>query len=200
MSTIPPQRHIGFFFDIMVKSTKPKITNSGGPAVRKPTYHMSDPNNTLDLNSLRRGSTGPQPEPEAIGTFELPKATPPPSHKAPEQPANHPVAADAIRRRLHTIPSPHTVVHGDRLPAAPTAKLITDKHTLANRPDLAPATAQLKLPGFVIPLATALTVFLVVLVLFKAPVFVSQIGYTFAGPVASPTPAVSAVVPAENTV
>lgn len=163
---------------------------------------MSEPNNTLNLDSLRRAGSGSNPDPDTIGTYELPKSsgpidiTPP----VPERPANRPAEADIVRQRLQTIPSPHTVIHGDRLPAAPTAKLITNKHQLAQRPDLAPQTTHMHLPGFVIPLATALTVFLLVLIIFKAPVFVSQVSYALSGPVASPTPAASAKVPAENTV
>jgi LPXTG-site transpeptidase (sortase) family protein len=118
-------------------------------------------------------------------------------------PVLHPQAAAIARQRIDALPDASTLLQTNVVPAAPTADLITDKATLAGQ--LAPAattvTRRRKLPSAVGPILTAIGIFALVLLLFKAPIILSQLGYSFG---AKPTPAATApaadVVPAENTI
>jgi sortase A len=87
-------------------------------------------------------------------------------------------------------------------PATPTADLIVDKVKLADQAAATPLVRRRKVPSILVPMITAVGVFLLVLLLFKLPVIVSQVQYTF-GPktpaVATATTA-SEIIPAADTI
>lgn len=128
-------------------------------------------------------------------------------------PANNPAGAAAARKRIaHLNKYPHAgsdykvgpaMTPGAVMaPATPTADLIIDKTKLADQHPTAPLVRGRKLPSILVPLLTAAGVFIVVLLLFKAPVIINQIQFAFAKKPVATAPAVAAaeVVPAENTI
>lgn len=175
---------------------------------------MAD-SNTLDLHSLRAAQPTPPPtEPAPAETPIVPPINEPaPTLARPgllrgatlfeRQPddANHPKAAAIARQRIADLPATHPLTHPDAVPALPTASLITNKNTLAGRDDMKPSVTRRKLPSVVVPIVTALSIFLLVLLLFKAPVLISQLNYSFSGNKTPATPVVnsSGTIPAENT-
>ncbi len=95
-------------------------------------------------------------------------------------PAIHPDAAAAARQRIADIHSREPIVKPEEVPAAPTADLITNKTALAQRASTGPQVArpsQHQLPSIIQPLLTAVGIFLLTLLLFKAPIIISQIQY-----------------------
>jgi LPXTG-site transpeptidase (sortase) family protein len=118
-------------------------------------------------------------------------------------PVLHPDAAAMARKRIDALPDASTLLQTNVIPAAPTADLITDKATLAAQ--IAPASSVVKrrkLPSALSPILTAIGIFLIVLLLFKLPIILSQLGYSFGSkpPAAATAPAATEVVPAENTI
>ena len=155
---------------------------------------MASDSDTLNIGSLRRGQT-----------VDL-RGHKPDGHR-PADPVIHPDAAAAARSRIAAQPESPVMPDPGRIPAAPTADLITDRATLAKQAKSMPLTDSSKsrvIPSVLRPLLTAVGVFLLVLLLFKAPIILSQMGYAF-GHQNQPTnnaPATTAsdVVPAENTI
>ena len=120
-------------------------------------------------------------------------------------PVLHPDAAAAARQRIQDLPDAAHLLQGDQIPAAPTAQLVTDKATLAQQmTTAAPVATSRKIPSALRPMITALGIFLLVLLLFKAPIILSQLGYSFGNSnnaqTTSTAPAVTDVVPAANTI
>lgn len=115
--------------------------------------------------------------------------------------ANHPEAAAAAREKIAALSEAHPTTPGPHTPAAPTADLVTDRRTLVRRLERQPLIAHPNIPRWLQPILSAAGVFLLVLLLFKSPVIISQINYTLSP---KPTPAVStapaAVIPAANTI
>ncbi len=120
----------------------------------------------------------------------------------PPDPVNHPEAAAAARARIAAI-NTHPLPHPESVPAAPTADLILDKPTLARRLEQAPLVAAPPIPSALKPILTAVGVFLLILLVFKSPVIISQLKYALTTPPAAPsssnTPALEAV-PAASTI
>jgi LPXTG-site transpeptidase (sortase) family protein len=170
---------------------------------------MSDDHASLDLQHLRKHH--PAPEPTTTPT------PPPPAAHRPDpftrtkrairqaniDPLNDPAAAAIARQRIATLHDSHPITHPDAVPAAPTASLITDKDRLAARRDLAPSTTRRKLPSAVAPLLTAIGIFALVLLLFKAPIIISQVSYAMSRPSGSPTAtttSATSVIPSTSTI
>jgi hypothetical protein len=99
------------------------------------------------------------------------------SHRVPD-PVIHPDAAAMARARIAELPEVIPFAHPDAIPAAPTADLITDKATLAKQATPTPVTRGYHIPTAVRPMLTAAGIFVIVLLLFKAPVILSQLGYS----------------------
>jgi LPXTG-site transpeptidase (sortase) family protein len=155
---------------------------------------MAENPDTLDINSLRRHRDTP--------------AAPTPGNAAHTDAKQH--FAAAARARIAAIPD--SGMHKDyalgaedqMAPATPTADLIVDKAVLAQQ-----MAAQAKplvhhkrlVPTALVPFLTAAGVFVLVLLLFKAPVVINQIQYSLnpKPPVAALTPPTD-VVPAANTI
>jgi LPXTG-site transpeptidase (sortase) family protein len=147
-----------------------------------------------------------------IGNIRLRKEYPvAQTQSAAGQPAIHPEVAEAARARIAALATTGTAkdyrLGGEDhdAPAVPTTELVTDKAALAaaarEEKKAAPLVRGRKMPSVLVPFLTAAGVFLLVLLLFKAPVIISQAQYAFSD---KPTPAASApaaeVVPAENTI
>jgi LPXTG-site transpeptidase (sortase) family protein len=173
---------------------------------------MADPSNMLDLGSLRDGRPEPPKRPEDESDDTSPKKPAHPSirerilsaslHRGakPLEPANHPEAAAQARKQIAGLESAHPLEKPNAVPAVPTATLVTSKQILANRQDMAPTVVRRKLPNAVIPLVTALGVFLLVLILFKAPVIISQLTYRPPDNPVVNTAGTTSVIPAESTI
>jgi LPXTG-site transpeptidase (sortase) family protein len=149
---------------------------------------MAGPSDTLNIGSLRLKKEYPIAQAQA--------------HR-PTDPLNHPEAAAAARARIAAVPSYNPLTHPDAIPATPTADLITDRSVLARRTDSMPTvTKARKLPSVVAPILTAIGIFALALLLFKAPVIISQLQYSLGQKPAqttSDTPAAD-VIPSENTI
>ncbi|HVQ44876.1 MAG TPA: sortase [Candidatus Saccharimonadia bacterium] len=155
---------------------------------------MADPSDTLNIGSLRLRKEYP------IAQTQI--------QRDPES-AKHPAAAAAARARIAALPEfaalseLHPAVAGPMLATpAPTADLVTSKSKLADEARTKPLVRGRRLPSAVIPFLTAAGVFLLVLLLFKAPVIINQINYSLsnkpAAPVTTTNPAAD-IIPAENT-
>lgn len=131
-------------------------------------------------------------------------------------PAIHPDAAAAARERIAAIHAHEPVINNiDAVPAMPTADLITNKTALAQIASTQPIVASQhqhslpsvnlpsrELPSIVRPMLTAVGIFLLTLLLFKAPIILSQIQYNFSqkSPNAATAAAVAAPVSSADTV
>lgn len=152
---------------------------------------MAAESETLNIGSLQPGLKPPASQPDP---------TPKLHH---DDPIIHPVAAAAARARIQAIkPELNPILHPDAIPAAPTADLITDKAALKTQLEQLSTVSRPQIPSALRPILTAIGIFALVLLLFKAPVILSQVGYSM-GQKPSPTTSVapaSQVVPAENTI
>lgn len=152
---------------------------------------MADSTDTLNIGSIRLRKEYPIAQTEQIvRPLYLPTK------------ANDHLAAQAARARIAAIPDFHPLPHPEMVPATPTADLIINKSKLAAANYHQPLVRGRKLPTVLAPLLTAAGVFLLVLLVFKAPVIVSQAKYALgnkpsAALVAAP---ITEVVPAANTI
>ncbi|MDB5178731.1 MAG: putative sortase [Patescibacteria group bacterium] len=153
--------------------------------------HMASELDTLNIGSIRLRKEFPVADVQSAQGQRL------------FEPANHPVAAEAARARIAALPERHPLPHPETVPATPTADLITDKATLAKQAKAEPIVTGPKIPSALQPLVMAIGIFALVLLLFKAPVVLSQLGYSLGSkpaPAANIPPiAASEVVPAANT-
>jgi len=149
---------------------------------------MAEGSDTLNIGSIRLRKEFP------IAQTEHPTPT-------PEEDNDH-FAAQAARERIASLPENHPLPHPEMVPAAPTADLITNKAQLAGMSYHKPLVRGRKIPSALTPFLTAGGVFLLVLLLFKAPVVISQLEYSFSHkPTAAAVVApITEVVPAENTI
>ncbi len=119
-------------------------------------------------------------------------------------PAIHPEAAANARARIAATPEIHPLPQAETVPATPPAERIIDKKAHAQVSQPAPMIHRRKLPSALIPFLTAAGIFLLVLLLFKLPIIISQTKYSLgnhATPAATAAPAVAGeVIPAENTI
>jgi sortase A len=148
---------------------------------------MATPSESLSFESLRHG-TPPHPDPTA------------PARPKPADPLNHPHAAAAARAKISALANSHPVPHPDAVPAAPTAELITDKQVLATSA-VPSTTTQRKMPSVVQPMLVAAGIFLITLLLFKAPIIISQLQYSL-GKKHTPAAVTASTAPvsADNTI
>jgi LPXTG-site transpeptidase (sortase) family protein len=155
---------------------------------------MEDSKDTLNIGSIRLSTDYPMAAVQA-------KYGPETDH--------NPEDAAAARARIEALPGymPLAGFNADLnhpiAPATPTADLITDKHVLAAQSLKAPLVRGRRLPTVVRPILTAVGVFFMVLLLFKAPVIFSQLQYSFSQKPQTPAAAVvpaAEVVPAENSI
>lgn len=148
---------------------------------------MADSPDTLNIGNIRLRKEYP------IAQIEHPEAIP--------EEVNDLFAAQVARERIAALPDYHPLLHPEMVPATPTADLITNKSQLAAMSYHKPIVRRRKLPPVLAPILTAAGVFLLVLLLFKAPVIISQIQYDLNRPSqsAAVTAPVTEVVPAENT-
>jgi sortase A len=159
-----------------------------------------------------------------IGSIRLKKEYPMTNTQPREavDPVLHPQAAEIARERIASLPDAGELLRNGQVPSAHTSELITDKATLAAqyaKPETrrgethskeeaprssAPKPSRKKLPSAVKPMLTAVGIFAIVLMLFKAPIIISQLGYSFSGGQkqsdTTTAPAVTETVPAENTI
>jgi LPXTG-site transpeptidase (sortase) family protein len=145
-----------------------------------------------------------------IGSIRLKKEYPMTNTQPREavDPVLHPQAAAIARERIANLPDAGELLREGKVPSAPTSELITDKAALAaqhtqTKSKSTGSTSSRKLPSAVKPMLTAVGIFAIVLMLFKAPIIISQIGYSFNDQKQSDTttaPAVTETVPAENTI
>lgn len=108
--------------------------------------------------------------------------------------ANHPEAAAYARARIEALAEHNPLLNPSTIASVPTMDLVTDRATLAATAETAPAVRRRMVPSVVRPLLTAVGVFGLMLLLFKAPVIISQVQYSLN------KPAPTAVAPAADTV
>jgi LPXTG-site transpeptidase (sortase) family protein len=169
------------------------------------TTHMAS-DDTLNIGSIkikkdypaRPQYTAGQPQPTHMPTTST----------AP--PAIDNYAAEAARQRIANLPDAGALLQGQAIGIAPADQLITDKAALAHKahhgkiPGATKPPKERKMPTALRPMLTAAGIFVIVLLLFKAPILLSQIGYSLGNgqnnPTASTAPAVTDTVPAANTI
>lgn len=150
---------------------------------------MASESDTLNIGSLRLKKEYPIAETQAAA--------------APLQPAIHPEAAEAARAKIAALTQPDPNLYPDKIPAAPTADLILDRNVLAQQALKTEPIAHRKLPTAVAPMLTAIGLFAITLLLFKAPVILSQISYGLSGSkkaAVTETNTPGTIIPAENTI
>lgn len=142
---------------------------------------MSSTTDTLNIAPLRRGTSVPMAEVEA---------------------ANHPEAAAAARARIEALVNEHPLLEPTALPTAAPADLITDKVKLSEQMTAAaPAAARTGLPSMARPLLTAVGIFLLILLVFKSPILLSELRYTFhKQPTTSAVVTAPSVIPSDPTI
>jgi LPXTG-site transpeptidase (sortase) family protein len=141
---------------------------------------------TLSIGSLRLRTQYPLAEVQAKRSLD---------------PVIHPDAAAAARAKIAAMPDVMPIV-ATNVPATRTVDLITDKQRLAAMTQSTAASRRPVIPSAIQPILTAIGIFLVVLLLFKAPIVLSELNYTF-GHKNTNTPAVAAltaVAPTDNSI
>lgn len=151
---------------------------------------MAGSSDTLNISSIRLKKDYP------IADMQAAEAT------RPADPERNPHAAAEARARIAALPQYHPLAHPHNVPVAPTTDLILDKQVLAGAAAKAAAVKRPGVPSALAPLLTAAGIFLLVLLLFKAPVIFNQAKYSFGQKNAAAPVVASAteVVPAENTI
>jgi len=153
---------------------------------------MATESETLSLGSLRQGHPQQVRHPQASE-----------SPLRPADPVIHPEAAAAARERIARLQHSSVLPNPNTVPAAPTADLITDRATLAKQATEAHLAKRPHIPYALQPVVTAVGVFLLVLLLFKAPILLSQLGYSFGhqnNTSGQNAPAADTAVPAADTI
>ncbi len=117
-----------------------------------------------------------------------------------ERQANHPEAAAHARARIASITDRYEMIDAASMPALPPEQLVTDRQTLADRYRATPGASRRKLPSVVRPALTAVGIFALMLLLFKSPVILGQLGYSLNKPTATPMAPAAAIIPAEPTI
>ncbi|MBW4061947.1 class D sortase [Candidatus Saccharibacteria bacterium] len=105
----------------------------------------------------------------------------------------HPEAVEAARARIAELPETFPLENAHDVPTAATQDLITSRERLRATLTAEPAAKSRPiLPSVIQPVLTAVGIFLLILIVFKSPVILSQISYAF-----HKTPA-TASIPASN--
>lgn len=142
---------------------------------------MSSTTDTLNIGPMRRGT-------------ELPLAT--------VDAVNHPEAAALARARIEALASDNPTLAPSTLPSATPADLVTDKSALSKQMTAsAPMTTRRPLPSAVRPLVTAVGIFLLLLLVFKSPILLSELRYATSKPAQTPvTNQAASIIPAAPTI
>jgi LPXTG-site transpeptidase (sortase) family protein len=140
---------------------------------------MASHPDTLNIGSIRLRDEYPVAEVQSL---------------RPADPVNHPDAAAAARARIAAI-STSSYIHPETVPAALTSDLVTSREQLVKQIGSAPTVSRPKIPSAFIPMLTAVGVFLLVLLLFKAPIIISEISYDL-----NPKPAVPVIATQAGTI
>jgi LPXTG-site transpeptidase (sortase) family protein len=122
---------------------------------------MANGSDTLNIGSIQLRKEFPIAEVQAV--------------RRNDDPVIHPKAAAAARARIAASEDHHPLPNPESVPATPTTSLITDKTVLAGASYNQPLVRGRKLPSALVPLLTAVGIFLLVLLLFKAPIIISTI-------------------------
>ena len=150
---------------------------------------MADSSDTLNIGSIRLRKEFPIAETQRSRSMDQ---------------VNHPVAAAAARARIAAAAEHLPITNVATVPATPTSDLVTDKSVLAAESYTQPLVRGRKIPSAVAPFLTAAGVFLLVLLLFKAPIIISQVEYSLSShpQAAAPTSVLTGaqVIPAANTI
>jgi LPXTG-site transpeptidase (sortase) family protein len=167
---------------------------------------------TLNIGSIRLKKEYPGKTHYPTGHPQY--AQPGPAPVQPQQPGYaqppltpqplDPQAAEYARQRIASLPDAGALLQGQPVGVATSDQLVTDKAALAHAAGK-PKTERKprKLPSALRPMLTAAGIFLIVLLMFKAPIILSQLGYslgTSSAPSASTAPAATDTVPAANTI
>lgn len=147
---------------------------------------MNPHTDTLDIRPLRQSHEIPMAEVAAVEA----------------KVANHPEAAAVARARISELDDRFPLSDPASVPALPTTQLVTDRSSLADRYRTQPDTFRTRVPSKLKPVLAAVGTFAIMLLLFKAPVIMSQVNYAFNKPEATPIAATAAgeVIPAESTI
>lgn len=149
---------------------------------------MANGSDTLNIGSIRLRNEFPMAQAET---------------SRPTDSVIHAEAAAAARARIAAASDYHPLADSSIVPATPTADLVIDKKALAQTGYHKPLV-RYKLPSVALPAITAIGIFLLVLLLFKAPVIISQVQYAFSDKQPQSAtivpPAATEVIPAENTI
>ena len=144
---------------------------------------MADNSDTLTLDGFRRSRELPMVEAAAY---------------------NHPEAVSAARARIATLSETFPLETGTPVPQLATTKLVTDREQLRKSLTIEPVvvpTSRRLLPSIVQPVLTAVGIFLLILIVFKSPVILSQIKYTFhKTPAAGAAAVATTVISADPTI
>ncbi len=151
---------------------------------------MANNSDTLTIGSIRLRNEFPIAQTQAV--------------RSPER-VLHPEAAAIARARIAATPEIHPLTRAEAVPATPTVDLVTSKQALATTAQTAPMIHRRKVPSALVPFLTAAGIFLLVLLLFKAPIIINQVQYSLGhhpepSPVSAVTPAAAEAIPAENTI
>jgi LPXTG-site transpeptidase (sortase) family protein len=145
-----------------------------------------DNSETLDIRKLR---TNPQ---HGDGPEHSYAHEPGPAYNAEK-------AAQA-RERIAGLSGHPTLAHPDAIPAAHTADLITDRERLMAAGHGPKTTKKRVVPSALGPILAAVGIFAIVLLLFKAPIILSQLGYNLGKDKPQAATQAGAIIPAENTI
>jgi len=156
---------------------------------------MASGSDTLNISSLRLRKQYPLHQMEQPG-----------AHAEPADPEHHPDAARAARQRIAALPDAFPLTQTASVPGMSTAELVTDRTALAEgaggSPDVV-RPGRRKLPAAVQPILTAAGIFVLTLLLFKAPIIISQLQYSLShknNPPAAITTGANAAAPAADTI
>jgi LPXTG-site transpeptidase (sortase) family protein len=140
----------------------------------------------------------------SIGSIRLRKQYPLAQVQAQRRsldPVIHPDAAAAARAKIAALPDVMPIV-STNIPATRTADLVTDKQKLAGMTQTTAATRRPVIPSAVQPVLTAIGIFLVVLLLFKSPIILSELNYSLGhkSPAAPAASTAGAIAPTDNSI
>lgn len=153
---------------------------------------MASGSDTLNISSLRLRKKYPLGE---VG-----------ARPRPADPEHHPDAARLARERIAALPDAFPLAQISSVPGMPTADLVTDRTKLAEGAGGQPGVVQAgkrKLPPAAQPILTAAGIFVLTLLLFKAPIIISQLQYSLGHKNSQPAAAAvttNASVPAADTI
>ena len=116
---------------------------------------------------------------------------------------NHPEAVEVARARIAELSETYPLESASSVPTQPTEQLITDRQrlqTALSREQTPPSRPVL--PSIVQPVITAVGIFLLILIIFKSPVIISQVSYLFhkTPTTASTNAPAASIIPADPTI